>query len=203
MKFICVGRNYADHAKELGNKVEERPIIFLKPETAFLKNNQPFFHPEFSTNIQHEIELVVRISKHGKHIEPQFANRYYEEVTLGLDFTARDLQTELKNAGHPWELAKAFDNSAVVGDFVPVSSLDSLDNLEIKLTKNGEVVQLGNTVDMIFKIDFLVSYVSKFFSLKQGDMIFTGTPAGVGKINVNDELEGFLNGQKLLHCPIR
>lgn len=202
MKIICVGRNYGLHAKELGNEIPEKPVIFSKPDTALLKNNEPFYHPDFSQDIHHELELVVKIDKVGKSILPQFASKYYSQVTVGIDFTARDLQNELKTKGLPWELAKAFDNSAVVGEFVTLGELD-IQNLDIQLLKNEELVQTGNTKDMLFNVDTIIAFVSKYFTLKTGDLIFTGTPAGVSKVNIGDQLQGFLNHQKLFDFEIK
>jgi acylpyruvate hydrolase len=202
MKIICVGRNYGLHAKELGNEIPEKPVIFSKPDTALLKNNEPFYHPDFSQDIHHELELVVKIDKVGKSILPQFASKYYSQVTVGIDFTARDLQNELKTKGLPWELAKAFDNSAVIGEFVTLGELD-IQNLDIQLLKNEELVQTGNTKDMLFNVDTIIAFVSKYFTLKTGDLIFTGTPAGVSKVNIGDQLQGFLNHQKLFDFEIK
>jgi acylpyruvate hydrolase len=202
MKIICVGRNYGLHAKELGNEIPDKPVIFSKPDTALLKNNEPFYHPDFSQDIHHELELVVKIDKVGKSILPQFASKYYSQVTVGIDFTARDLQNELKTKGLPWELAKAFDNSAVVGEFVTLGELD-IQNLDIQLLKNEELVQTGNTKDMLFNVDTIIAFVSKYFTLKTGDLIFTGTPAGVSKVNIGDQLQGFLNHQKLFDFEIK
>jgi len=203
MKIICVGRNYADHAKELKNEVPSEPVIFLKPETALLPKRNPFFIPEFSSDIHHELELVVRINRVGKSIEERFAQRYYNEATVGIDFTARDIQSALKAKGLPWERAKAFDGSAPVGKFVPLSALGSVQNLDLRLEKNDEVVQEGNTSDMLFTVDRVISYVSQFMTLKIGDLIFTGTPAGVGPVKENDVLKAYLNDQELLKINVR
>ncbi|MBP9689342.1 MAG: fumarylacetoacetate hydrolase family protein [Bacteroidia bacterium] len=202
MKILCVGRNYSEHAKELGNAVPENPVIFSKPDTALLKNGEPFYHPDFSNDIHHEIELVIKISKMGKKIDPKFAKNYYNEIALGIDFTARDLQTKLKEKGLPWELAKAFDGSAVIGDFTAIEGKD-LSNLKFSLTKNGEMVQQGNSAQMIFSFDEIVSFVSQYFTLKVGDLIYTGTPAGVSKINIGDKLQGFIEGQSALTCEVK
>lgn len=203
MKIICVGRNYIDHAKELNNPVPRSPLLFLKPQTAIPLKGQPFFHPEFSSDVHYELELVVRINRIGKHIEKKFAGKYYDEIGLGIDFTARDLQTKLKEKGHPWEKAKAFDGSAPVSEqFTPKAELD-LENMSFHLLKNGEKVQSGNSKDMIFSIDRLISEISKYFTLKIGDLIFTGTPAGVGKVEIGDVLEGFLEGNKILETKIK
>ncbi|MCB0645283.1 MAG: fumarylacetoacetate hydrolase family protein [Saprospiraceae bacterium] len=202
MKIFCIGRNYADHAKELKNDLPEEPMIFMKPSTALVIDGKPFYHPAFSEKIHHELEIVLKISKNGKHISPEFASGYYEEVGLGIDFTARDLQEKLKGKGHPWELAKAFDQSAILGDFIPKTETD-LSGIEIKLLKNGEVQQQGNSRDMIFDFDTLIVYISKFFTLQKGDLIYTGTPPGVSKVEIGDALEGFLGERKLLHCEVK
>lgn len=202
MKIICVGRNYVDHAKELNNAVPTSPMLFLKPQTALLQDNKPFYYPNFSKNIHYELEIVLRICKTGRHIEPQFAAKYYDQVSLGIDFTARDLQDELKSKGHPWELSKAFDQSAVLADFQPITDFNR-QNIDFQLLKNGELVQDGHTRDMIFDFDTIVSYASKFFTLKQGDLIYTGTPAGVGSVAIGDMLEGILEGKNILQCEIK
>jgi len=204
MKIICIGRNYAAHAAELNNPIPETPLIFMKPDTAVLKDNKAFYHPEFSTDIHHEIELVLRICKPGKHIAVEFASKYYNQVTVGIDFTARDLQSDLKKKGQPWEIAKAFDHSAVIGKFIPISEAYKTDGeIEFSLLKNGAQVQHGFSGQMITSIDALISYVSQFFTLQTGDLIFTGTPKGVGQIKTGDLLEGFLGEQKLLSCEIK
>ena len=202
MKIICVGRNYSEHAKELNNAVPTSPMLFMKPQTALLQDGKPFFHPNFSENIHYELEVVLKICKNGKHIEPNFAHKYYDQVTLGIDFTARDLQDKLKEKGHPWEIAKAFDHSAVIGEWLPLANFNS-ENIDFQLFQNEKLVQDGHTNEMIFDFNTLVSYASKFFTLKQGDLIFTGTPAGVGKINIGDVLEGQLEGEKVLHCEVK
>ncbi len=202
MKILCVGRNYSEHAKELGNAVPENPVIFSKPDTALLKNGDPFYHPDFSNDIHHEIELVIKISKMGKKIDPKFARNYYNEIALGIDFTARDLQTKLKEKGLPWELAKAFDGSAVIGDFTAIDGKD-LSNINFSLTKNGQTVQQGNSAQMIFSFDEIVSFVSQYFTLKVGDLIYTGTPAGVSKINIGDKLQGYIEDQAALTCEVK
>ncbi len=202
MKIICIGRNYAEHAKELGNTIPDEPVIFCKPDTALLKNNEPFYIPTFSNDIHHEIEVVIKIDKMGKSIAPQFAHKYYSEFTLGIDFTARDLQTKLKTKGLPWELAKAFDNSAVVGDFVSKEGYD-LNQLEFTLLKNNAVVQQGNTNQMLHTIDNIISFVSHYFTLKTGDLIFTGTPAGVGSVAIGDQLKGQIATREFFNFDIR
>ncbi len=202
MKIICIGRNYSEHAKELGNEVPENPVIFIKPDTAVLKKDTDFYIPEFSNDVHYELEVVVKISKGGKYIQKENANKHYGEIGLGIDFTARDLQSELKAKGLPWELAKGFDGSAVVTDFVNKSDYD-LSSLNFSLTKNGEKVQNGNTSDMIFDIDSIIAFASQYFTLRVGDLIFTGTPKGVGKVEENDILEGFLEDKKLLSLRIQ
>ncbi|MFW2137221.1 fumarylacetoacetate hydrolase family protein [Chryseobacterium sp. TY4] len=202
MKIICIGRNYSEHAKELGNEVPENPVIFIKPDTAVLKKDSDFYIPEFSNDIHYELEVVVKISKGGKYIQKENASKHYEEIGLGIDFTARDLQSELKAKGLPWELAKGFDGSAVVTDFVNKSNYD-LASLNFSLTKNGEKVQNGNTKEMIFDIDSIIAFASQYFTLRVGDLIFTGTPKGVGKVEENDILEGFLEDKKLLSLRIQ
>ncbi|TCO08739.1 fumarylacetoacetate hydrolase family protein [Natronoflexus pectinivorans] len=192
MKILCIGRNYEEHAKELKNPLPAEPVVFSKPDSALLRNNNPFFLPGFAKEFHHEVEVVVRINKLGKNIEERFANRYYEEIALGVDFTARDLQDELRSKGLPWEKCKAFDGSAVLSDFVPKSDYPDLKNLNFSLIVNGEVRQSGNTRDMIYSIDQIISHVSKYFTLKIGDLIYTGTPAGVGAVKINDKLQGFI-----------
>ena len=203
MKIICVGRNYAEHAKELNNPVNEKPVIFMKPETATITGRLPFFIPDFSNDVHHEAEIVVRINKTGKNIEERFANRYYDDVTIGIDFTARDVQSELKSKGLPWELAKAFDGSAPFGKFIPKEEAFVDGCIDFHLLKNGEMVQKGKTSDMIFSIDRVISFVSGFITLKKGDLIFTGTPKGVGPVQKGDSLEGFIGDRKLLDLKVR
>jgi acylpyruvate hydrolase len=203
MKIICIGRNYIDHATELNNPIPKSPLIFMKPATALLTGSKPFYHPDFSNNIHHEIELVLKIKKNGKQVNQKFAGDYYDEIGLGIDFTARDLQDQLKDKGHPWEIAKAFDNSAVIGDFINKNDLQDQHDIVFSLTKNGNEVQVGNSKDLIFNFDFLISYVSKFFTLQSGDLIYTGTPAGVSAVKIGDKLEGFLGQKKLLDCEIK
>ncbi|MEP3208768.1 MAG: fumarylacetoacetate hydrolase family protein [Maribacter sp.] len=203
MKIICIGRNYTDHIEELENERPDEPVVFIKPDSAVLPKQQAFYIPEFSNEIHYEVEVLVRIEKVGKHIDKKFAHKYYSEIGLGIDFTARDLQTELKGKGLPWEKAKGFDGAAVVGKWLNVSSFNDLNDLSFSLFKNGVEVQKGNTSLMLWKIDALISYVSKFFMLKKGDIIFTGTPAGVGKIEVNDYLSGVLEGQELFTVKIK
>lgn len=203
MKIICIGRNYADHAKELNNEVPETPILFLKPETSLLLKKHPFFIPDWSNEVHHELELVVKINRLGKHIEERFAHKYYSEITVGIDFTARDVQAKLKAAGHPWERAKAFDGAAVAGKFVPINEFNDIQKLNISLQKNGQVVQSGNTANMLFSVNKLIAAASEYFTLKIGDLIYTGTPAGVGPVQANDRLEGFLERQKLFDINVK
>lgn len=203
MKIICIGRNYINHAKELNNPVPEKPVFFIKPETAVLKKNQPFFYPEFTQDLHYEVELVVKINKIGKHIQEEFAHKHYEEIGLGIDFTARDLQAEQKKKGLPWEIAKAFDHSAPIGDFIPKTELGDLQNLNISLKKNEEFVQNGSTADMIFSIDKIIAYVSQFVSLKIGDLIFTGTPEGVGPVQIGDRLTGFIGDREMFSFEVK
>lgn len=202
MKIIAVGRNYAEHTKELNNALPTEPVIFLKPDTAVLNNNQAFYHPDFSENIHHEVEVIIKISKEGKYIQEKFAHKYFEEVGLGIDFTARDLQSKLKEKSLPWEIAKAFDKSAPISNFISLADLN-VHNLNFKLLINGELRQQGNTADMIFSIEKIIAFASQYFTLKKGDIIFTGTPAGVGKINIGDHLTGFLENLKLLDFEIK
>jgi 2-keto-4-pentenoate hydratase/2-oxohepta-3-ene-1,7-dioic acid hydratase in catechol pathway len=202
MKIICVGRNYADHAKELQNDIPQEPVIFLKPDTALLKDGKPFYLPDHLGEIHHELELVLRICKNGKHISEKFAPDYYDQIGLGIDFTARELQAQLKRKGLPWELAKAFDNSAVLGELRPKSAYQ-LGDLQLQLTVNGEIRQQGHTADMLFGFNKLISFISRYFSLRQGDLIYTGTPAGVGPVVIGDRLEGLLNGETLLAFEVK
>lgn len=201
MKIICIGRNYAEHAKELNNETPEEPVVFLKPDTALIKSGDTFYLPDFSNNVQHEIELVLKICKAGKHIEPEFAGNYYKEISVGIDFTARDLQQELKSKGLPWEKAKGFDCSAVVGQFVTLSELSN--PIEFSLEVNGELRQHGISSDMIFDFNQIVSHISKYYTLKVGDLIYTGTPAGVSAVKANDQLVGKLNGQELFSVDVK
>lgn len=207
MKIICVGLNYQQHNREMGradSASSDSPVIFIKPDSALLKDNKPFFIPDFSEDIHYELEVVVRINRLGKNIAERFAHRYYDELTVGIDFTARDLQTELKSKGLPWELSKGFDYSAVVGEFIPKEDLSNgVGNVDFELHRNGNQVQLGNTADMIHSIDKIIDYVSRFFTLKIGDIIFTGTPAGVGRVDIDDHLEGFLENKKLFDFYVR
>jgi 2-keto-4-pentenoate hydratase/2-oxohepta-3-ene-1,7-dioic acid hydratase in catechol pathway len=203
MKIICVGRNYAEHAKELNNPLPQEPVLFLKPDTALLPKKMPFFYPEFSKEVHYEAELVIKINRVGKHIEEKFAHKYYSEISVGIDFTARDIQRKLKEKGLPWERAKAFDGSAPVGIFIPISELNNSKNIQFQLFINQERKQIGFSKDMIFSIDTLISEISKIFTLKIGDLIFTGTPAGVGQITKGDHIEASIEESKLLDIKIR
>ncbi len=203
MKIIAIGRNYVNHAKELNNEVPQKPVFFMKPETALLQKNNPFYYPEFSKNIHYEAEIVIKINKIGKYIDEQFAHRYYSEIGIGIDFTARDLQQEQKEKGLPWEIAKAFDHSAPISTFVNLSDYQDIQKINFSLDINGKRVQTGNTQDMLFSVDKIIAYVSQFVSLKIGDLIFTGTPSGVGKIKIGDKLEAAIEGQTLLNFEIK
>ena len=199
MKFICIGRNYLEHAKELKNELPDKPIVFLKPQTALLKDNKPFYMPGWTSDLHYETEIVLKISKQGKYVEEKFAHKYYDEVTVGIDFTARDLQAQQKAKGLPWEIAKAFDNSAVIGEF----RKPKYKNINFSMNLNGVERQKGNTGDVIFSFEKIISYASQFFTLQQGDLIFTGTPAGVGPVKPGDRLEGFLEGEKVFDFEIK
>ena len=207
MKFICIGRNYADHAKELNNPIPSRPVVFMKPASALLVNGKPFYYPEFTKDLHYEAELVLKIGKNGRHVQPEFALDYIQEIGLGIDFTARDLQAELKAKSHPWELAKAFDGSAVLGSFVKPAEVSGYSNLEFYLEKNGERVQHGFRKDMLFSFQDIICFVSQYFKLQMGDLIYTGTPAGVGPVAIGDQLRGFLvtrsGAQELLRCDVK
>ena len=203
MKIICIGRNYTDHIEELANERPEDPVVFLKPDTSLVLKNQPFFIPPFSNDVHYEVEVLVRINRIGKHIQQKFSHKYYDEIGLGIDFTARDLQAKLKAKGLPWEKAKAFDGAAVVGDWVNKSELPHIDELQFEMTKNGTVVQQSSSALMLWKVDELIAYVSQFFTLKIGDIIFTGTPAGVGPVAENDVLEGSLEGHQLFSIKVK
>lgn len=202
MKIICIARNYSEHAKELNNEIPENPVFFLKPETAVLLKNRSFYIPEFSSDVHYEAEIVLKINKVGKYIQPQFAHKYFEEITIGIDFTARDIQSKLKEKGHPWEIAKGFDGSAVVGNFYDKNDFD-LNELKFRLDKNQTTVQSGNSADMIHNFVAIISEASKYFTLKKGDLIFTGTPAGVGKVTENDLLQGFLEDKKVFEISVK
>lgn len=203
MKLICIGRNYTDHIKELANERPTDPVVFLKPDTAILLKKQPFFIPDFSKDVHHEVEILVKINKVGKYIDKKFAHKYYDEIGLGIDFTARDLQNELKSKGLPWEKAKAFDGAAVVGKWLPKTEFKDLNEINFSLKKNNVAVQQGNTKQMLWKIDELIEYISKYFTLKIGDIIFTGTPSGVSKVEPNDELVGFIENVEVFKVTIK
>jgi len=204
MKIIAIGRNYAEHAKELNNPVPTAaPVIFMKPDTALLKDNKPFYHPDFSEDIHHEIEIVLKVCKEGKHISEKFAGDYFDEIGLGIDFTARDVQARHKEKGLPWELAKGFDGSAPISQFFPKSDFADLYNLNFRLDVNGQTRQAGSTKDLLFKFEFIIAFVSKYITLKKGDLIFTGTPQGVAKVAIGDRLEGYLEDKKLLDFCVK
>ena len=203
MKIICVGRNYVDHIKELNNNKPKEPVLFLKPQTAIINKGQPFFIPSFSNEVHYELEVIIKINRLGRFIEKKFSHKYYDKIGLGIDFTARDLQLELKKNGLPWEKAKAFDGSCLIGDWKNKKDFNNIDNIDFRLTKNDEIVQNSNTSLMLWKVDELIEYISKFFTLKIGDIIFTGTPAGVGKVQLNDKLKGYLNDNELLSINIK
>ena len=203
MKIICVGRNYADHINELDNKKPKNPVLFLKPQTAIINKGQPFFIPSFSNEIHYELELIIKVNRLGKFIQKKFSHKYYDEIGLGIDFTARDVQLELKNKGLPWEKAKAFDGSCLIGDWQNKNDFDNIHNIDFRLIKNDEIVQNSNTNLMLWKVDELIEYISKFFTLKIGDIIFTGTPSGVGKVQLNDNLKGYIGDNELLSINIK
>ena len=203
MKIICVGRNYVDHIKELNNNKPKEPVLFLKPQTAIINKGQPFFIPSFSNEVHYELEVIIKINRLGRFIEKKFSHKYYDEIGLGIDFTARDLQLELKKNGLPWEKAKAFDGSCLIGDWKNKKDFNNIDNIDFRLTKNDEIVQNSNTSLMLWKVDELIEYISKFFTLKIGDVIFTGTPSGVGKVQLNDKLKGYMDDNELLSINIK
>jgi 2-keto-4-pentenoate hydratase/2-oxohepta-3-ene-1,7-dioic acid hydratase in catechol pathway len=203
MKIICIGRNYLAHARELNNEVPTSPVFFMKPDSALVISNRPFFYPDFSSDVHHELEVVIKISRLGRSIEEKYAHRYFNEVGLGVDFTARDLQAEQKKKGLPWEIAKGFDYSAPISEFFPVEKYQDMHNLSFRLDKNGKTVQDGSTSLMIFSFEKIISYVSRFMTLKTGDLIFTGTPAGVGPVAIDDRLEAYLEGEKLMDFPVK
>ena len=203
MKIICIGRNYIDHIKELSNQKPMNPVVFLKPDSSVIAKNQNFIIPSFSNEIHHEVELVVKINKVGKHIDKSFSHKYYDEIGLGIDFTARDIQSNLKEKGHPWEKSKAFDNSCMVGNFLKKETLEDISKIEFSLKKNNEIVQSGCSNDMLWKIDELISYVSQYFTLKIGDLIFTGTPSGVSKVESGDRLEGYILSNKMFTLKVK
>lgn len=203
MKIICIGRNYAEHAKELNNPLPSKPVFFMKPDTALLQKNNPFFYPDFSKDVHYETELVLKISRNGRHIEEKFAHKYYDEIGIGIDFTARDIQAECKKKGLPWEIAKAFDQSAPLGKFLPKAQFPDLSNINFSLRINGETRQQGNSSDMIFSFDRIIAYVSQFISLKTGDLVFTGTPEGVGPTAIHDHFEAYIEDRKLLEFNVK
>ncbi|SOD79115.1 fumarylacetoacetate hydrolase family protein [Spirosoma fluviale] len=203
MKIICVGRNYAEHIKELNNEQPEDPVIFMKPETAIPLKHEPFFYPDFSSDVHYEVEILVKINRVGKNIDQKFAHKYYDEIGIGVDFTARDLQSKLKAKGLPWELAKGFNGSAPISGFIPKSDFPDLQNLNFRLDVNGETRQQGNTSLMLFNIDYLISFVSRYFLLQQGDILFTGTPKGVGPVNVGDQLTAFIEDKPMLTFDVK
>lgn len=203
MKIFCIGRNYVDHAKELNNPVPAEPLIFMKPPSALVTSNKPFFYPDFTQDLHYEGEIVLRVAKNGRCVQPEFAHRYYDAIAFGIDFTARDLQDQLKKKGHPWEIAKGFDGSAPLSPFMPLGALENPQDIHFQLKKNGEVVQDGHTRDLIFAFDTLICHISKYFTLIKGDYIFTGTPAGVGPVQIGDLLEGWIEGKEMLRCAVR
>ncbi len=203
MKIICIGRNYAEHAKEMKAETPTEPVFFMKPESAIVRNGDPFFYPSFSKEVHHEVEIIIKINRNGKNIEKQFANKYYDELAIGIDFTARDLQAQCKAKGLPWEKAKAFDGSAPMGNFVPLSHFKNINDLNFRLDINGKTVQKGSTKDMIFSFDTIIEYVSKFVTLKQGDLIYTGTPEGVGPVKIDDHMEAYIESEKLFECNVK
>ena len=207
MKIICIGRNYAEHAKELNNAVPEDPVVFMKPPSALLVGDKPFYYPEFTQDLHYEGEIVLKVCKNGRHVQPEFAHEYYNEIAFGIDFTARDIQAKCKAKGLPWEIAKGFDGSAVLSDFVPMDQIADPKSIHFELKKNGETVQQGDTADVIFSFEDIIVYVSKFFKLQMGDIIYTGTPAGVGPVKVGETLEGFIElktgNKQFLTCEIK
>ncbi len=204
MKIICIGRNYSEHAKELKNEIPDKPVVFLKPQTALLKDNKPFYYPEWTKDLHYETEVVLKVCKQGKYVEEKFAHKYFEEVTVGIDFTARDLQSQQKAKGLPWEIAKAFDNSAVIGSFKKLGDVQPADaGIAFSLQLNGTTVQQGNTADMMFSFSQIIAYASQFFTLQTGDLIFTGTPAGVGPVNIGDRLQGFIDTELLFDFEVK
>ncbi len=203
MKILCIGRNYADHISELNNERPSEPVIFLKPDTAILKDNEPFYHPDFSNDIHHEVEIVLKINKVGKNIDAKFAHKYYDEIGIGIDFTARDLQSKLKEKGLPWEKAKAFNDSAPISGFVSKLQFDDLQHLNFHLQVNENIVQKGNTEMMLWNFDEIIAEISKYFTLKTGDLIFTGTPAGVGKVMIGDRLTAFIEGKEMMSFEVK
>ena len=203
MKLICIGKNYLKHIHELNSKKEDNPVIFLKPDTSVIQKKQPFFIPEFSSDIHYEVEIILKFNRVGKHIEPKFSKKYFDKISLGIDFTARDLQRKFKENGLPWDIAKGFDNSAMIGDWLSVDLFDDIDNINFRLEKNGEIVQKSNSSNMIWKINQLISKASTFFTIKIGDIMFTGTPEGVGRVVENDLLEGYIDDKKVFSVRVK
>ena len=203
MKIICIGKNYLKHIHELNSKKEDDPVIFLKPDTSVIQKKQPFFIPEFSSDIHYEVEIILKFNRVGKHIEPKFSKKYFDKISLGIDFTARDLQRKFKENGLPWDIAKGFDNSAMIGDWLSVDLFDDINNINFRLEKNGEIVQKSNSSNMIWKIDQLISKASTFFTIKIGDIMFTGTPEGVGRVVENDLLEGYIDDKKVFSVRVK
>lgn len=203
MKILAIGQNYTEHNKELNSAASTEPVVFMKPDSALLKNNKPFFIPDFTQELHYETELIIKFNRLGKNIDAKFSQRYFAEIGLGVDFTARDLQRKLKSEGKPWEISKAFDNSAVIGNFLPVFELGDIQNIQFRLDLNGKTVQNGNSADMIFPINELISYVSRFFTIKIGDILFTGTPVGVGKVAIGDRLEGYIFDKKMFDFYVK
>jgi acylpyruvate hydrolase len=203
MKIICIGKNYAEHVKEMKSAIPSEPVFFMKPDTAVIKDGQPFYYPDFSKEIHHEVELILKINKPGKNIAAEFANKYYDEIGIGIDFTARDLQMQCKEKGLPWEKSKSFDGSAALGEFIDKKKFAAMNNINFHLTINGNTVQKGNTKDLLFSFDAVIAYVSKFITLKTGDLLYTGTPEGVGNVKVGDRLEAYIENQKLLNFEIK
>lgn len=203
MKIFCIGRNYSEHTKELSNEIPESPVVFMKPATALLKDNQPFYYPEWTKDLHYETELVLRVCKQGKYIKEKFASTYYDQIGLGIDFTARDLQAYQKSKGLPWEIAKAFDNSAVISPLKSFDAFNKENGITFSMKKNGTEVQRGNSTQMLYSFDTIIVYISQFFTLQQGDLIYTGTPAGVGPVQIGDKLEGYLEEEKVFECEIR
>lgn len=203
MKIICIGKNYAEHVKEMKSAIPTEPVFFMKPDTAVIKDGQPFYYPDFSKEIHHEVELILKINKPGKNIAAEFANKYYDEIGIGIDFTARDLQMQCKEKGLPWEKSKSFDGSAALGEFIDKKKFAAMNNINFHLTINGNTVQKGNTKDLLFSFDAVIAYVSKFITLKTGDLLYTGTPEGVGNVKIGDRLEAYIENQKLLNFEIK
>jgi 2-keto-4-pentenoate hydratase/2-oxohepta-3-ene-1,7-dioic acid hydratase in catechol pathway len=203
MKIFAIGQNYSEHNKELNSQNPTEPVVFMKPDTALLKNNKPFYIPDFSRELHYETELIIKFNRLGKNIDSKFAGRYFEEIGLGVDFTARELQRILKAEGKPWEICKAFDNSAVIGNFLPVNEINDIQNISFRLDLNGKTVQKGNSADMIFPVNELISYISRFFTIKIGDILFTGTPVGVGKVTIGDRLEGYIFDKKMFDFVVK